>query len=111
MQVVRDIDGKFNLFRRFYIILENWRMKSSKQKFQLLYNIPKTMFECVGVRVFSDMHLNWYSNLGHVMVFYYVSMTIHTLYYWGNKNQFIFGTRCLCGMGIMISVIYLFAIT
>lgn len=105
MKVVHDIDSKFNFRKRFHIILETWRLKPSKEKFQMLYNVPKTMFEWVGVRVFSDMHLNWYSNLGNVMVFYYVSMVTHTLYYWGKKNQFVFGTRCLCGMGIMISVI------
>lgn len=67
------IDSKISLFKRFQIAVESWRKKPSKQKFQMLYNIPKTMFELVGVRVFSDMHLNWYSNLGHVMIFYYVS--------------------------------------
>lgn len=92
------------LREKFQAILLQWRLKSSKEKFQFLYNIPKTMFEMVGVRVFSDMKITLYSQLGNLMIFYYVSMTIHTIYYWTKKNRFIFSLRCLCGMGIMISV-------
>lgn len=70
MGMVHDIKGKLNLRQRIQLILEDWRMKPSKQKFQMLYNVPKKMFELVGVRVYSDMQCNWYSNLGHVMVGY-----------------------------------------
>lgn len=62
------------------------------------------MFEMVGVRVYGDCNLNWYSHLGNFMIAYYISMVTHTIYYWGMKGQFFFGLRCLCGMGIMISV-------
>lgn len=107
MRVLNDFGNKFDLRAKVHNLRENWHWKAPKEKFQMLYNIPKTMFEWVGVRVFGDSQLDYYSHLGNVMVVYYVSMTLHTLYYWGKKDQFIYGTRCLCGMGIMISVNYL----
>lgn len=82
-----------------------WYRKTPKQKFLMFYIIPQTMFEYVGVRVFSDLDVNWYSYMGNIILFYYLSMSAHTLYYWSKKGQFVYGTRCLCGMGIMISVI------
>lgn len=104
MKVLNDVGSKYQLLAKIRNFLENWQQKPSKEKFQILYNIPKTMFELVGVRVFSDLKLNYYSHLGNVMIFYYVSMVTHTIYYWSKRDKFIFGTRCLCGMGIMISV-------
>lgn len=92
---VRDI------FRKFQ---NDWNLKASKKKWQFLYDIPRTMFELVGVRVFSDCHLNWYSHLGNVLVAYYTSMCIYTLYYYYKKGDFLFGTQCLVGTGILISV-------
>lgn len=62
------------------------------------------MFELVGVRVFSDLKINWYSQLGNLLVLYYGSMTSYTLYYYHCKDQLIYGIRCLCGVGILISV-------
>lgn len=107
MRVLTDASGKFDFRRRFRILLERWDSLPSRKKFLTLYNIPKTMFEMVGVRVYGDCNLNWYSNLGNFMIVYYVSMVAHTIYYFGRKGQLLFGTRCLCGMGIMISVIFL----
>lgn len=95
MGMVHEIKGKLNLRQRIQHILEDWRMKPSKQKFQMLYNVPKKMFESVGVRVYSDMHCNWYSNLGHVMVGYVFSLQIFLqtiscvwLAVWCTTNQF-----------------------
>lgn len=104
MKVLSDVGGKFDLYGKIRQFLERWDSMTSKQKFLTLYNIPKTMFEMVGVRVYGDCNLNWYSHLGNFMIAYYISMVTHTIYYWGMKGQFFFGLRCLCGMGIMISV-------
>lgn len=108
MRILGDIGNTFDFRAKIRIFIENWHWKSPKQKFQILYNIPKIMFEWIGVRVLSDSHINYYSHFGNLLVFYYVSMTIHTLYYWNQKDQLLFGTRCLCGMGIMMAVIYLY---
>lgn len=105
MKVLNDSDSRFfNLRAKIRILLEQWRLKSSKEKFLILYGIPKWMFEIVGVRVYGDCRLNLFSQFGNVLVAYYVSMVSHTIYYWSCKGQFVYGLRCLCGMGIMISV-------
>lgn len=93
-----------NIKEQFEILSEWWKAKTSRQKWRSLYSIPETMMRLVGVRVFSDCQLNWYSHLGNVLVLYYTSMVLHTLYYYNKKDQFFFGTRCLCGTGILISV-------
>lgn len=96
--------GCFNLRAKIRTISEKWHLKTSKEKFLMLYGIPKWMFEVVGVRVYGDCHLNLYSQFGNVLVVYYLSMVSYTIYYWTCKGQFVYGLRCLCGMGIMISV-------
>lgn len=96
----------FDLRARIRTFVEQWHLKTPKEKFLLLYSIPKTMFEIVGVRVFGDCDLNIFSHFGNVLVGYYVSMVSYTIYYWSCRGQFVFGLRCLCGMGIMISVSY-----
>lgn len=67
----------------------------------MFYNIPKTMFEWVGVRVFGNLQVNWWS-----YIIYHLTMITHTIYYWTKKGDFVYGTRCFCGMGIMILVIF-----
>lgn len=94
----------FDLKRRIHVFRLAWSKKAPKDKWLFLYNIPRTMFELVGVRVFSDLKVNWYSQLGNLLVLYYGSMTSYTLYYYHCKNQLMYGTRCLCGIGILISV-------
>lgn len=96
--------GAFNIRERFRSFKRDWLLKTPKEKWQFLYNIPKIMFETVGVRVFSDLKLNLYSQLGNLLVAYYGSLSIYTLYYYYDKNQLVHGLRCLCGYGIFISV-------
>lgn len=106
---VEEITGQnWKMIEKLRIKLRNflekiWYIKTPKQKFLMFYIIPQTMFEWFGVR--SDLNVNWYSYMGNTVLFYYLSMTAYTLYYWSRKGQFVYGTRCLCGMGIMISVI------
>lgn len=85
---------------------ERWHSKEPKEKFRYLYGIPKWMFEVVGVRVYGDCHVNLFSHFGNILVVYYVSMVSYTIYYWYCKGQVLYGLRCLCGMGIMVSVSY-----
>lgn len=107
MKVLSDsYGGYFNLLAKIRTLSEQWRSKTSKEKFAMLYSIPQWMFEVVGVRVYGDCQLNLFSNFGHVMVAYYVSMVVYTIYYWSCKGQFVYGLKSLCGMGIMISVSY-----
>lgn len=109
MKVLSDSDGGyFKLRERIRNLSKKWRLKTSKEKFSILYSIPKWMFEVVGVRVYGDCQLNLFSHFGNTMVAYYVSMVSYTIYYWSCKGQFLYGTRCLCGMGIMISSLPLY---
>lgn len=96
--------GCLDLRAKIRILVEKWRSKTSKQKFLVLYWIPRKMFEIVGVRVYGDCRLNLFSHFGNVLVAYYLSMVSYTIYYWTRKGQVVFGLRCLCGMGIMVSV-------
>lgn len=107
MQSVKSIT-KMSLLAKIRQFVDEWQIKASKEKFLILYNLPKSMFQMVGVRVFGDCKLDWYCHLGNCMIAYYVSMVLHTLYYFGTKGQFMMGMRCLCGMGIMVSVIFFF---
>lgn len=107
MKVLNDSGSGFcDLRAKIRTLSESWRLKTSKEKFLLLYGIPKKMFEIVGVRVYGDCHLNWYSQFGNVLVGYYVSMVTYTIYYWTCKGRFVYGLRCLGGIGFMISVSY-----
>ena len=105
MKVLNDSGKNFCDFRaKIRNISEQWQSKTSKEKFLMLYGIPKWMFEIVGLRMYGDCQVGWYSHFGNVLVTYYVSMVSYTIYYWSRKGQFVYGLRCLCGMGIMISV-------
>lgn len=105
MKVLEDSKtGYCNLRAKLRDITERWHLKTSKEKFLSLYSIPKWMFEVVGLRVYGDCKLTIYSYFGYVVVVYYLSMVTYTIYYWSCKGQFIYGLRCLCGVGIMISV-------
>lgn len=107
MKVLNDSgSGCFDIRGKIRTISEQWRMKTPKEKFLMLYGIPRKMFEIVGVRVYGDCQLNLFSHFGNLLVVYYLSMVSYTIYYWTCKGQFVYGLRCLCGMGIMISVNY-----
>lgn len=106
MKVLSDENvSKLNLFAKFRHFIEEWQIKSPKEQFIMLYNIPKTLVELVGVRVFGNCHVNWYSYYPNCIAAYYVLMVTHTFYYFGVRGQFMTGTRCLCGVGIVVSVI------
>lgn len=94
----------FGLKEQIRLFRLNWSSKTPKEKWLFLYNLPKVMFEIVGVKVFTTNEVNWYSQLGNCLIIYYISMCSYTLYYYHCKHELVYGIRCLCGMGILISV-------
>lgn len=99
------IISKFNLLARVRQFIDGWKFKTPKEKFFILYSIPKTLIETVGIRLLGDCRVYWYSYIAYGIIVYYLLLVSHTLYYFGSKGQFMTGTRCICGMGILVSVI------
>lgn len=96
--------GANKISNPFRTLRLKWAQKSSTEKWRFLYNIPKTLLNMLGVRAFDDMKVNWWSHMGNFTIAYIWLMTIYTLIYHYREKRFLVGCRCLCGLGIVVSV-------
>lgn len=89
-------------FERFKV---EWNKKSPKQKWRAIYDFGGRLSETsVGIRVFSDMKVYWFSYLGGTVSFFHVVFIINTLWVYYKKDDLLRGMQSTCTMGMLITV-------
>lgn len=85
-------------------LVEKWRIKTPKQKWQFIYNIGDFMCDLVGIRVFKDLKNYWYTaSCGLGASVYFITVT-YTMIYYFKQNAFLRGVQCLCLFGHAVTV-------
>lgn len=85
-------------------IREMWQAKSPSEKWDSMYNSGRMMCDFIGIRVLSDMHVNWYSASCGISAALYVFMNIYTVQYYVRRNEFIKGMECTFLVGLVVGV-------
>lgn len=101
---------KLNLVNKYRLLRQGWPNRSPKQKWQFLCDIPDVLLKIFGIRILGDCRVYWLSLFPSFLVFNYFGLGIYSLIYYGTRGRFLFGTRCLCGVGI-VSTVMCFATT
>lgn len=95
------------MFKRLEVLKnfkEEWRMKTPKQKWQFVYNLAAKSGELIGIRVYTDLKVNWFSYFGLLLGVIHIPAVTYTLWISHQKGELLKGMQCLCTLGIMISV-------
>lgn len=95
---------KLNFRKELQKLYRNWPNRTPKQKWKLLSDIPDLLLQIFGIRILGDCRVYWLSFFPSLLVLNYFCLAIYSLIYYANDGRFIFGTRCLCGVGIVAMV-------
>lgn len=79
-------------------------MPPLKKQF-VIQNVMESIMHLFGSRVLSDSRLCLLSYLGLLMIIYYFFFAFYTIYYYIGRNELMIGLKCLCGIGMVSSVI------
>lgn len=94
---------KVNLRERFETFRREWPDRTPKQKWQIMSDIPGKLLRILGIHVL-DCRIDWLSFFGFYLAFNYFGLAIYTVIWYARAGRFLYGTRCLCGIGIVASV-------
>lgn len=90
--------------RRWRALKNDWRMKTPKQKWLLVYNVGAKMSDLIGVTVYGDMKNYWYSYVPGIMGIIYFLTVFYTSWIYYVKGEIFKGMQPTCYFGIVISV-------
>lgn len=79
-------------------------MKTPKQKWLIVYNAAKIPSEMIGIRVFGDAKVNWYSCMPGVLGLIYFYTVFYALWFYYQRNEVLRGLQATCTFGMVTSV-------
>lgn len=106
--MTKGIFGGLNFLEKIKTVRREWPNKTPKQKWVVLCDIPRILLSIFGIRILEDCRVYWLSFFGSFLALNYFGLATYTLIYFGLDGRFIYGTRCLCGVGIVASVCFIF---
>lgn len=81
-------------------IRKKWQEKTPKRKWDFIFNIGRVMSELIGLRIFSDMKIYWYTASSAVLLTLNYFVTAYTIQYYFRRSEFVRGIECTCFVGI-----------
>lgn len=81
-----------------------WHVKTPRQKWFVVYEIGVKLSKLIGITVYENVQLRWYSYFPGVIGLIYFSTVFYTLWYYSMKGEFSRGLQCTSSFGIVISV-------
>lgn len=96
-----------DLLKKFQINRKKWLSKTPKEKFNVLYEIGNKMCRLVGIRIFSDMKVYWYTASDGIMYAIYFLLVIYTIVYYTKIDEFLRGLQSTVVIGIVVTVSYI----
>lgn len=95
---------KLNIRAELRKLLREWPSRTPKQKWIFLSDIPDVLLKIFGIRILGDCRVYWLSFFPSLLVFNYFGLGFYSIIYYARDGRFVFGTRCLCGVGIVSTV-------
>lgn len=83
---------------------EWWQIKSPAEKWDFIYKIGKVLSHSVGIRVYSDMKVYWYSLSCGLMITIFFTLDLYTIQYYIRRNAFVRGMECTYVLGVVVGV-------
>lgn len=100
--------NKLNLREKFRNLQKDWPHKTPKAKWMALCDIPRILLAIFGIRILEDCRVYWLSYFGSFLALNYFGLASYTIIFFALDGRFWHGTRCLCGVGIVASVCFIF---
>lgn len=94
----------FKVRERYETFVREWPDRTPKEKWQIMADIPGLLLQIFGIRILSDCRIYWLSFLGSFLALNYFGLSLYTIIYYTKAGRFVYGTRCLCGVGIVSTV-------
>lgn len=87
-------------------VRKKWQVKTPKQRWEFLINFGRVLCEMIGVRIYSDMKIFWYTGTSAVLITIHFTLTVYTVQYYFRRREFVRGMECTCfiGMGALVSL-------
>lgn len=88
----------------FLAIYNEWPTLTPKRKLLILFNLGKYSCLAVGVRLYLDAKIKWYSYFLVVVIGVYYSLAMYTMVYHAMDGHILEGLKCFSISGLYISV-------
>lgn len=89
---------------KFHCVRKTWQLKTPHQKWQTIFNTGRVACDAVGVRMYSDNKIVWYTSFGAIIISTCVALILYTIPFYCLRNEFIRSIECSCPLGIIIPV-------
>lgn len=93
-----------SLRRQWKMLIEKWRTGSPEQKWKIVYLVGAKASEVIGVTVYGDLVIHWYSYMPGLFGFIHLTSIFYTLLHYSLEGNYSRGLECTCSIGIVISV-------
>lgn len=100
-QIFASIKGKWCELSTIY---NEWHTFTPTRKWLMFHNLGRKFSKSIGVRVYADAKIKWYSYSMAVLVAVYFSLATYTFYYYAKDGQILEGLKCWSISGLYISV-------
>lgn len=95
------MSGLLKEFQRFF---RGWHLRTPKQKWNIVYLVGAKTSEVIGVTVYGDMQIYWYTYMPALTVLMHLYLTFYTIWYYFKDGHYKRGMECTCSIGFAISV-------
>lgn len=92
------------LLKEFQRFLREWHMRTPKQKWLIVYLVGAKTSEAIGITVYGDMQIYWYTYMPGLMGSMHIFLTIYTMWFNFKDGYYKKGMECTCSIGFAISV-------
>lgn len=92
------------LISKFHRITNWWNNKSPTQKWDSITKIAIVPGHLIGVHLFCDLKINWYSASCAVMIGMFFSLNFYTIQYYLRQGAVVRGMECTYLVGVVVGV-------
>lgn len=89
---------------RFHRIRDWWKNKTPAEKWDSIMQIGIVPGHLIGVHLFCDLIINWYSASCGVMIAMFFTLNFYTIQYYLRQGAFVRGMECTYLLGVVVGV-------
>lgn len=94
--------GRLQDFREY--LQKQWNIRTTKERWNLIYMIGKLSSDSIGVTVYGDMKNYWYSYFPAFVGIFQTSMIVYTISFYCSKGDYKRAMECTCPAGVLVAV-------
>lgn len=95
---------KWILFKKLGLVREEWRKKTPRQKWQIVFNAGKISSELIGVKVYGYKKDDWKSYTCAFIIIIFFCTAFNAMWFHYQRDQILWGLQATGCFGIVISV-------